>query len=173
MGQRLKVKSDTVSLTRLEKKIINMADKTTKYLTVRIGDQWCGIDVNRIIEVVHLMAFKDVPTRRDDVLGLITVRDEVMPLIDMRRRFGTTDAVLKLDTPIVALREKYGPIALIFDATQQVEDIESSQISALQGEGQFPDIQAVAKLGDQYVLLLETGLISKEIYADRDIQEAG
>ena len=142
-----------------------MPNKTTKYLTVRIGDQWCGIDVNRIIEVLHLMAFKDVPTRRDDILGFITVRDEVMPLIDMRRRFGTAEAVLKMDTPIVALREKYGPIGLVFDDTEQVEDIDSSQVTPLQGEGQFPDIYAVAKLDERLILLLETELISKEIHA--------
>jgi len=142
-----------------------MPQKATKYLTVRIGDQWCGLDVNRIIEVLHLMAFKDVPTRRDDILGFISVRDEVMPLIDMRRRFGIADAALKMDTPIVALREKCGPIALLFDDTHQVEDIDAAQITALQGQGQFPDIYAVAKLEDRLILLLETDLISQQIHA--------
>ncbi|MCA0456536.1 MAG: chemotaxis protein CheW [Chloroflexi bacterium] len=141
-----------------------MSDKLFKCLTVRIGDQWGGIDVTSIIEVLYFMAFKPVPTLRDDILGFITVRNEVMPLIDMRRRFGITEVEYRLDIPIVALREKHGPIALIFDAVDQVEDIPRAQITPLQSEAQFPDIYAVAKLSDQLVLLLQTDTISQAIH---------
>ena len=140
-----------------------MLQKTMKYLTVRVGDQWCGLDVNHIIEVFHLMAFKAVPTERADVLGFITVRDEVMPLIDMRRRFGLGDIQYHLETPIVAMREPSGPIALLFDNTHQVEDIDAGQVTGLQED--FPDIRAVAKVGERLVLLLQTDLISQAIHA--------
>lgn len=142
-----------------------MDSETKQYLTVKIGDQWCGIDVNRIIEVFHLMAFKDVPTERKDVLGFITVRNQVMPLIDMRQRFGIQSASFKLDTPIIALQESHGPIALLCDDTNRVETIDGSQISALGDSGQFPDITAIAKLADQLILLLDTEKLSREIHA--------
>lgn len=147
-----------------------MPDSTTQYLTVCIGDKWCGIDVSKIIEVLHFMAFEDVPTRRNDILGFVTVRDEIMPLIDMRRRFGITNAEFKMDTPIVALRETCGSVALIFDSANQVEDIQSAQITPLQDAEQFPDIYGVAKLSNQLILLLETNRISKEIHSVGDVQ---
>jgi purine-binding chemotaxis protein CheW len=142
-----------------------MDDITRQYLTVKIGDQWCGIDVNRIIEVFHLMAFKEVPTERKDVLGVITVRNQVMPLIDMRQRFGIQNASFKLDTPIIALQESHGPIALVCDDTNRVENIDEAQISALGGSSQFPDIIAIAKLAAQLILLLDTEKLSREIHA--------
>lgn len=154
----------------LEIKIIKMLEKTTKYLTVCIGDKWCGIEVSKIIEVLHFMAFDDVPTLRNDILGFITVRNEVMPLIDMRRRFGITNAVFKMDTPIVALRETCGSVALIFDSANQVEAIQSAQITPLQDATQFPDIYGVVKLANQLILLLETNRISKEIHSVGTIQ---
>lgn len=142
-----------------------MDAETRQYLTVKIGDQWCGIDVDCIIEVFHLMAFKEVPTERKDVLGVITVRNQVMPLIDMRQRFGIPNASFKLDTPIIALQESLGPVALVCDDTNRVELIEASQVSPLGASGQFPDIIAIAKLTDQLILLLDTEKISREIHA--------
>ncbi len=142
-----------------------MDAETKQYLTAKIGDQWCGIDVNRIIEVFHLMAFKEVPTERRDVLGLITVRNQVMPLIDMRQRFGIQNLSFKLDTPIIALQEPQGPIALLCDDTNRIESIEVSQISALGTSSQFPDIIAIGKLADQLILLLDTEKLSREIHA--------
>lgn len=143
--------------------------KKVKYLSVRIGSQWYGIDVDKVIEVMHLVAFTDLPTFRDDVLGLITVRDEVMPLLDLRRRFGLEDAPLKLDTPVVAIREANGPIALLFDDADSVEEISEAQTTTSHDFQQFPYIRAVARLSGRLLLLLDTSLISKEM---QDLPEA-
>ncbi len=143
-----------------------MSDKTMKYLSVRIGEQWCGINVEHIIEVFHLMAFNEVPTRRSDVLGFITVRAQVMPLIDMRRRFGITDPQLKLDSPIVAIQEESGSVALLFDDINRVEDVEESQVNTMHNSDQFPDINGIVQLPDQLLFLLETDRISREVHSE-------
>ena len=142
-----------------------MADNVWKYLSARVGNQWYGIEVIKVIEVVHLVAFTELSGLQNDILGLITLRDEVMPLVDLRLRFGMQDAPLKLDTPIVAIREANGPMALLFDDTDGVEAISFSQITTSQDWQQFPYIRAVAKLPKYLLLLLDTDLISKEIRA--------
>lgn len=140
-----------------------MADKGLKYLSARIGSQWYGIQVDQVIEVLHLVAFTELPALSDDILGLITVRDEVMPLIDLRRRFGMEPTKLRLDTPVVAIREADGPIALLFDDADRVEDILESQVTTSQNAHQYPYIRAVAKLTGHLLLLLDTKLISTEM----------
>ena len=140
-----------------------MADNVLKYLSARIGSQWYGIKVEQVIEVLHLVAFTELPALGDDVLGLITVRDEVMPLVDLRRRFGQRDAKLRLDTPVVAIREAKGPIALLFDDMDRVEEIVEDQVTSSKDSNQFPYIHAVAKLSGRLLLLLDTNLISHEI----------
>ncbi len=140
-----------------------MADKALKYLSARIGSQWYGIEVEKVIEVLHLVAFTEAPALEYDVLGLTTVRDEVMPLIDLRRRFKLQEAPLKLDTPVVAVRETHGPIALVFDDADRVEEIFASQIIVSQDSRQFPYIASVAKLKGRLLLLLDTARISKEM----------
>lgn len=140
-----------------------MAERALKYLSARIGTQWYGIEVETVIEVLHLVAFTEAPALENDVLGLATVRDEVMPLVDLRRHFGLPDASLKLDTPVVAIREEHGPVALIFDDADRVEEILESQIVESQDSRQFPYISAVAKLPGRLLLILDTSRISKEM----------
>ncbi|WP_119070707.1 chemotaxis protein CheW [Aggregatilinea lenta] len=140
-----------------------MAAKTLKYLSARVGNQWYGVNVDQIIEVLQLIAFTEVPTSRKDILGLITVRDEVMPLIDLRRRFELQDIQFKLDTPVIAVREAHGPIALLFDDADRVEDIDESQVTVSHYGQQFPYVRGVAKLSGRLLFLLDTSLISREI----------
>lgn len=132
-----------------------MAAKVLQYLSVRIGKQWYGIDVDRVVEVLHLISFTEAAALRDDILGLITVRDEVMPLLDLRRRFGI-NAELKLDTPLVAIRGANGSFGLLVDDADRVEEINESQITASQDSQQFPYVRAIAKQPGRLLLLLDT-----------------
>src|SRR4051794_27067054 len=75
-----------------------------QYLTVRIGAMWHGIPLASIIEVLPFVALADLPEAGDDVLGLMTLRDYIMPVVDLRLRFRQPNSQLHLSTPIVAVR---------------------------------------------------------------------
>lgn len=141
-----------------------MSSNLQSFLTLRIGEHWCGISVNQIIEVFYMMAFKAVPTEQKDVLGFITVRNQLMPLIDMRLRFDSCAAAIRMDSPIVALSAKAGPIAIVVDDTDTVTEVESSAIQLLNGNGQIPNIGAVTKLCDKVLLILDIDMVSQEFY---------
>jgi len=127
-----------------------MAEKAHKYLSARIGSQWYGIEVEKVIEVLHLVAYTEAPALQNDILGLTTVRDEVMPLIDLRRRFGLKDAQLKLDTPVVAIREAHGLIALVFDDADSVEDVYDAQLRRPWRFAAFSHFRAVAQYAGRF-----------------------
>jgi purine-binding chemotaxis protein CheW len=75
-----------------------------QYLAVRVGGMWYGIPLPAIIEVIHMVALAELPGTQDDVLGLLTLRDHIMPVVDLRMRFDRTPTKLHLNTPIVAVR---------------------------------------------------------------------
>src|SRR5215213_6547359 len=75
-----------------------------QYLTVQIGGSWYGIPLSSIIEALHIVALADLPETDPDVLGLLTLRDHIMPVIDLRVRFHCQDTQLHMSTPIVAVR---------------------------------------------------------------------
>jgi len=140
-----------------------MADTSLKFLTVRIDNHWFGIPVSQIIEVLHLMAFDELPSQREGMIGLITIRNQVMPLIDFRRLFASEPLALKLDTPVAAVRTTSGPLALLFEDADRVEDISESQLMASQNAQQFLYINGAAQQGGRVLLLLDVERMGREL----------
>lgn len=140
---------------------MNRSTQVNHYLSFRVGHQWYGIDVDNILEVMHFMTLTELPGTPPDVLGLLTFRGEVMPVIDLRLRFGTGDASLRLDTPIIGIHTPEGPLGLVVDDADDVEQVAASQISA-KARTASPYVTSVARLDDRLLLLLDTGLLRAE-----------
>lgn len=138
-----------------------MSASVQHYLSFRVGRQWYGVHVDQIIEVLHLLALTELPAAPPEILGLMTVRDMVMPVVDLRRRFGLGEAPLRLDTPIIAVRTPRGPIGLVVDEAEDVERIPAHLIAAHDGDDS-PYITGVARLSDRLLLLLDTARLRAE-----------
>ncbi len=139
-----------------------MSDVANHYLSFRVGRQWYGIGVESVVEVLHLVALTELPAAAPDVLGLMTLREMVIPVIDLRRRFGQPEAPLHLHTPIIVVHGQRGPIGLVIDEADDVERITEAQMAVYEG-GDSPYVQAVAKLeGGRLLLILDTSLLSAE-----------
>ncbi|MBN1966681.1 MAG: chemotaxis protein CheW [Anaerolineae bacterium] len=157
-----------------------MSDKSRRYLSFRVGQQWYGVDVGRVIEVLHMVALTELPAATPDVLGLLVVREVVMPVIDLRRRFGLTPKPLRLDTPIIALysdglrpagsfqngaaqeKQTSGPIGLVVDEVDDVIDVTAAQI-AVYGDTDSPYVTQAARLPNRLLLVLDTALLRREV----------
>lgn len=148
-----------------------MSTTTQHCLSLRVGQQWYGIAVDSVIEVLHLVALTELPAATPDVLGLMTVRNVVMPVIDLRLRFGLDDAPLRLDTPVIAIRTENGPIGLVVDEADDVEQISETQMSAYDS-ADSPYVASVARLPERLLLLLDTALLRTEIQGSPDLPEA-
>lgn len=139
-----------------------MTPETVKFLTARLGEQWYAVEVAQVIEVLHMVEFTPIPASNESLLGVITVRNVVMPLIDLRLRFGLKDAPLKLDTPIIAIRDGSGPMGLIFDDVDQIEEIDEAQLTSPDEAHRYTYIRAVAKLPGRLLFILDTNRIGTE-----------
>ncbi len=136
----------------------------THYLSFRIGSQWYGVNLDNVMEVHYLMALTELPSAPPGVLGLMTVRDQVLPVLDMRVRFGQTDPALKLDTPIITVRRAQGPLGLLVDDVDNVEVISNAQIVNYDGR-EFKDISKVIKLDDRLLLVIDIDQIRIDVAA--------
>jgi purine-binding chemotaxis protein CheW len=136
-----------------------MSETPQPYLAFRVGQQWYGVQIASIIEVLHLVALTELPAAPPYVLGLLTIRDLVMPVVDLRLRFGHAEAELHLDTHLIALHTSAGPVALVVDDVDDVEEV--TETSAQQGSDS-PYVRAVARLEERLILLLDTERIRQE-----------
>jgi purine-binding chemotaxis protein CheW len=139
-----------------------MAEQTKRYLRFRVGHQWYGIDVDNIIEVLNFMLLTELPGVAPDVLGLMTLRDMVMPVLDLRLRFGILNPALQLDSPVIAVHSSRGPIGLVVDDIDDLEDVQESQIAPHNDET-TPYVTGFARLPDHLMLLLDASLLRTEV----------
>jgi purine-binding chemotaxis protein CheW len=108
-----------------------------------------------------MVALTELPAAPPEMLGLMTVRDRVIPVMDLRRLFGKTEAPLRLDTPIIALATPEGSVGLAVDDVDDVEEIAGAQITQ-QNNTRSPYINSIARLSDHLLLLVDTAKIRTE-----------
>jgi purine-binding chemotaxis protein CheW len=127
-------------------------------VSFRVGDQWYGLPVESIIEILHLVMLSEVPVSSPDVIGLLQLRNTVMPVVDLRLRFGITDPDYRINTPIIAAQTLQGPVGLVVDDVDNVEPITDDQLDSNLGQ-RFPYITGTAKVGNRLLLLVEPGSV--------------
>ena len=98
-------------------------------LVFRVGEQWFGIDVDLVHEVLPLIELSGIPAAVPGVVGLITVRDVVMPLLDLRVRLGMDAPLLRMDNVILSLRLPSGALGLLVDDADRVETVYQDEIT--------------------------------------------
>lgn len=135
------------------------------YLRFRVGNEWYGVEVDRVIEVLNFVALHEVPGTPPDVLGLLTLREMVMPVIDLRIRFGLEQAAIKLDTPIIAASTPHGAVGLVVDDVDDVVDVpEITDHHA----GEMPYTIGAARIHDRLLLILDISQF-REYVEDREM----
>lgn len=134
------------------------------YLSCRIGREWYGIDGDAVLKVLYFVALTELPNAAPDMLGLLTLPDRVIPVIDLRRRFGLTEAALRLDTPIVCIDTPNGAVGLVVDEADDIVMVSQSQIAAYHG-AESPYITGAARQPDYLMLLLDMSMLTAETQA--------
>jgi purine-binding chemotaxis protein CheW len=114
------------------------------------------------MEVSYLMQLNELPVTDSSVLGLMTMRDEVFPVIDLRIRFGTTNPEYKLDTPIIAARSSHGIVGLLVDNADTVENVAETDTIAYQ-ENNLPFLSGAVKLAQDVLLLLDLDQLTAKV----------
>jgi len=131
------------------------------YLRFRVGQEWYGIDVRSVVEVLHLIALTELPDAPPDVLGMMRLREAIAPVIDLRLRFGLANAAYHLSTPIIAAQTPSGLLGLVVDDVDDLERIDSSQITA-QESHTSRYVTGFARTSSALLLILDISLFRAE-----------
>ncbi len=131
-------------------------------LTFRIGQQWYALNVDRVIEVIHLVALAELPAAESKVLGLMTLRDRVLPVIDLRSYMGIPDPQYTLTTPIIAVHSERTAFGMVVDEVDNVERILPEQLNAYSGPN-LAQISGVARLNGRLLFLIDLAAIDRSL----------
>ena len=145
-----------------------MLDKEGKYLAFTLARQEFGIDILKVREIVGMMPIRGIPQSSDHVRGVINLRDRVIPVIDLRRRFGLDQNDESERSCIIVLDlhdERGGRLGVTVDAVSRVMDLRGADIEEPPVFGDGIDTRYVlgmAKDGAGIRILLDVDHIFKD-----------
>jgi purine-binding chemotaxis protein CheW len=137
-----------------------------KYLTFIIGNESYGIGIRYVTEIVGIEAITEMPEMPDYVKGIINLRGNIIPVLDVRLRFNMEQREYDDRTCIIVVFCNGVLIGLIVDSVSEVLTLPAGDIVELPKISagiQNRYIQNVGKIGHQVVLLVNCErLLSEE-----------
>jgi purine-binding chemotaxis protein CheW len=112
--------------------IDNDQDENTmqgKYLALYLDDQQFGIAIDFVVDIIQVQPITRVPNCPDFVKGITNLRGKVIPIVDLRLRFGKSAKDYTNRTCIIVLEDEGASVGLIVDSVSVVLNLDDSQIS--------------------------------------------
>jgi purine-binding chemotaxis protein CheW len=102
--------------------------KGMKFAIFKLGEETFGIGITMVVEILNIQKIYSLPELPDFLSGVITVRGEVIPLLDLRRRFGIKSTEKK--ELIIVVRYDSEKIALLVDEIKEIITLAPEEITA-------------------------------------------
>ena len=146
--------TDTLENTTIEQISEDEAHVSTeRFLTFSSDGLNIGVSTNYVIEIITNHMITQLPLVPDYVKGIINLRGQIIPIIDIRLRMGKPPIDYTSTTCIIVLNINSTRIGIVVDAVQQVMDIDQSQISPVPVENQQELINGMVSSGEHSVIL--------------------
>ena len=117
---------------KIDQAVKAMADKEGKYLTFTLAEEEYGIGILKIKEIIGMLPITSVPQTPDFVKGVINLRGKVIPVMDLRLRFGmmSMDYTERTCIIVVEISGQAGTIliGIVVDAVSEVLNIKGNDI---------------------------------------------
>jgi len=123
-----------------------------------LGEEEFGVDIIQVQEIVRLQEVTKIPNAPEFVEGIVNLRGKVIPLIDLRKRFGFSKVDHDDDSRIIVTMVNESLIGIIVDNVTEVIRLQEEQIEPppgiVAGIGR-EYLQGVGKVENRLVVLLE------------------
>jgi purine-binding chemotaxis protein CheW len=129
-----------------------------QYLTFSLGDGEFGVDILAVQEIKGYVPTTRIPNAPIEVVGVLNLRGTVVPIIDLRRKFGLESVEYTPFTAIVVIVVRNRVMGMIVDSVSDVVNIPSSQIQPAPDFGSSMSvnfIKGMAKRDDNLITLID------------------
>ena len=134
--------------------------KKGKYMTFKSGNEYFGLEIQYVNEIIQLQAITAIPETEDYIKGLINLRGKVIPVVDVRLRFKQEPFEYNDRTCIIVINIKSMMVGLIVEKIAEVVEIKEDNILPPPSVGRTDKVQnkyvyGIGKVGDTVKLLLD------------------
>lgn len=143
---------------------------TRSFLSFKLDNERFAVDVDKVIEILEVPKITKIPKAPDYMQGVINLRGNVLPVIDIHIKFGMKPTEMTVDTCIIVMNIVIDGEGLmvgsLVDAVEEVLEIGSEQISPSPSIGnkyRSEFIEGMTKVNDNFIMILN---IDKVFSAD-------
>jgi purine-binding chemotaxis protein CheW len=134
------------------------AHGTMQLVSFKLGKEFYGIEITKVREIILIAEITCIPETPHFLKGLINLRSTVIPVIDLRARFGLPETELTDESRIMVLQASGKTIGIMVDAVSEVLRVKRDQIAppppTVAGLGR-DYLNGLVKLDDRLLILLE------------------
>jgi purine-binding chemotaxis protein CheW len=156
--------SETIARTQQLNKAI--MEKEGKYLTFALANEEYGLEILKVREIIGYMEITAVPQTPVYVKGVINLRGQVIPVIDLRAKFGMETTEITEETCIIVVEAGQGDrsfsTGIVVDHVEEVLDIAGEDIEPAPQFGSAVNtdfILGMGKIGDSVKILLDIDMV--------------
>jgi purine-binding chemotaxis protein CheW len=152
--------------------------EASQYMTFKLGDELFALNVSQVREVLEISQITKVPTAPDYMRGVVNVRGQGIPVVDLRLRFGLPRTPDTVNTRIIVMELDLGGEITVLggmaDSVHEVIELEPGSINpppriAMRWRTEF--IQGMGRRGDEFIIILDVNAVfsSEELVVVNDV----
>jgi purine-binding chemotaxis protein CheW len=139
--------------------------KDCQLVGFRIGEETYGVQIGAVREIVRVPEITAVPNAPDLIEGVINLRGKIIPVMDLRKRFGSSSIQPDKKNRILVVDLENRLLGLIVSSASEVLKIPPSEIEppgAVFAEGESSYVTGVGKLKGRLVILLDIARLLRQ-----------
>lgn len=147
-----------------------------RYLTFVLDKQQYAVPIMSVREINQLCDITPVPRTPSFILGVINLRGKIIPVADLRLKFGMSKSEFSKQTCIVVIETDVGQVGMVVDEVNDVVELHASHIEPppqLGAKSEMQFLMGIGKLQDRVLILIDihSALSSREIL--QQVRDAG
>jgi purine-binding chemotaxis protein CheW len=128
-----------------------------QYVVFKLNDEFYGIDIYNVKSIERIFSFTRVPNAPSYVKGVINLRGEVVPVIDLRKRFGFNSKEIDKDSRIIIVNYDEAAVGLLVDSSSEVVQLNKEEIDNVPAVGDSLKqyfVDSIGKKDERLIMLL-------------------
>ncbi|MDX9714967.1 MAG: chemotaxis protein CheW [Dissulfurispiraceae bacterium] len=141
---------------------VNEITETTQYLTFKLDEEVFSVDISKVREVLDFTTVTKVPQTPDFMRGVINLRGSVVPVVDLRLKFGMSRTEKTVNTCVIiveiSIEGETTVLGALADSVQEVIELEPEQIEPAPKIGtrfRTDFITGMGKRDNQFIMILD------------------
>ena len=133
-------------------------EKELQVVGFRIGEETFGVRIASVREIVRVPEITSVPNAQETIEGVINLRGKIIPVIDLRKRFGQAEIQSDKKNRILVVELGTKLVGLIVNSASEVLKIPPSEIESpgsVFADGESSYVTGVGKLKGRLIILLD------------------